>query len=54
MLDMSVRWNAIDDDAVSHVNDAIEIDGGLGIVSDHDDGLAEVLVKAAKHFEDDF
>jgi hypothetical protein len=51
---ISVRRDAVDDDAVAHVDDAIEVHYGLRVVSDHDDGLAEVLVEAAKHFEDDF
>src|ERR1700741_3910072 len=51
---MSVRRNAVDDDAVAHVNDAIEVNGGLGILGDHDDSLAEILVEATEHFEDDF
>src|SRR5271163_774825 len=51
---MLVRRDAVDDDAVAHVNDAIEVGGGFGIVGDHYDGLAEILVQAAEHLEDDF
>src|ERR1700688_493153 len=48
-LAMLIRWNAVDDDAVTHVHDAIEIDDGFGIVGDHDDGLAQFFVELAKH-----
>ncbi len=42
-----------DDLSVAHVDDAITIGGGLGVVGDHEDGLAEVFVGLAKHVEDD-
>ena len=51
---MSIRRDTVNDDAVAHVNDAIEIGGGFGIVGDHDDSLAEILVEAAEHIKDDF
>src|SRR5208283_4732303 len=49
-----VGWNAVDDDAIAHVHDAIEINSGLRVMGDHHDGLPKVFVQAAKHFEDDF
>src|SRR5579859_5161207 len=51
---MSVRRNPIHDNTITHVHDTVEVGGGLGVVGDHDDGLAEVFVQAAQHFEDDF
>src|SRR3984957_13792976 len=42
-LGMLIRWNAVDDDAVTHMHHAIEIDDGFGVVSDHHDGLAQVF-----------
>src|SRR4030095_4013230 len=50
---MSVRRNAVDDHTITHVDDTIEIGGGFGIVGDHHDGLAQILVQATKHFQDD-
>lgn len=54
MSAMSVCRNAVDDDAIAHVHDAVEVGRGFGVVGNHDDGLAEVLVQAAKHFQNDF
>src|SRR5690349_21961117 len=53
-LAISVCGYAVDDDAVAHVHDAIEISGGFRIVRDHHDGLAEFFIQLAKHLEDDF
>jgi len=41
-----------DDLAVAHVNDAVSVLGGFGIVRDHHDGLAEFFVGLAQHVED--
>ena len=51
---MSVRRDAVYDDAIAHVNDAVEIHRGLGIVRDHHDRLAQILVQAPEHFQHDF
>ena len=51
---MLIRWNAVDDDAVTHVHHAIKIDDGFGVVGDHDDGLAQLFVELAKHLQHDF
>jgi len=51
---MSVCRNAVHNDAIAHVNDAVEVGRGFGVVGNHDDGLTEVLVQTPKHFEDDF
>src|SRR5579863_2356615 len=54
MLAISVRRDAIDDDTIPHVDDAIEIDDRFGIVRDHDDGLTQILVELTKHLKNDF
>jgi len=51
---MSIRWHPVDDDAIAHVHDAVEIGGGFGVVSNHDDGLTEIFVELAEHLQDDF
>src|SRR5579863_8476688 len=51
---MSVRRNPVHDNTIAHMNDTVEVGGGLGVVGDHDNGLAEVFVQTAQHFEDDF
>src|SRR6266403_6134032 len=48
---ISIRRNPVDDHAVAHVHDAIEISGGLGIMRDHDEGLAKILIQAAQHLQ---
>src|SRR5215472_1422120 len=53
-LAISVRGNAIDDDAVAHVHHTIEISGGFRVVGDHHDGLAELFVQLAEHLEHGF
>src|SRR3974390_234427 len=42
------------DSAVSHVDDAVAVLGGLGIVRDHQHGLAQLFVGLAQHVEYDF
>jgi hypothetical protein len=51
---MSVRRHSVDDDPVAHVHDAVEIGGGFGIVRDHDDGLAKILIELAEHLQNHF
>src|SRR5215472_18878982 len=53
-LAMSVRGNAVNDDAVAHVHHAIKISGRFRVVRDHHDGLAELLVQLAEHLKDGF
>ena len=48
---MSVNGGAVHDEAVAHVQDAMAVGGGFGIVRDHHDGLAEVFVKQAEKIE---
>ena len=36
------------------MNDPIAVGGGFGVVSNHDDGLTELLIELAKHAEDVF
>ena len=37
-----------DDLTVAHLDGAVGVGGGLGVVGDHEDGLAETLVEVAK------
>ena len=37
--------------AVAHVDDAVAILGGLGIVRNHEHGLPQILVRLAQHVE---
>ena len=53
MLAISVGRDAINDNAVAHVHDAIEVGDGFRIVRDHHDGLAQIFVQLAQHFEHD-
>ncbi len=46
---MLIRWNAVDDDAITHVHHAIEVDYRFWVVGDHHDGLAQFFVELAKH-----
>src|SRR6266850_1160600 len=51
---MSIRGHSVDDNSVAHVHDAVEIGCCFGVVSDHDDSLAEILIQLAKHLQDNF
>src|SRR2546430_7967836 len=51
LLGMSVRRNPVHDNAVAHVDDAIEIGDRFGIVSDHHNRLSEFFVQLAQHFQ---
>src|SRR5207249_8780598 len=53
-LAILIRWHAVDDHAVAHVHHAVEIRGCFGVVCDHDNGLAQILVQLAQHLQDDF
>src|SRR5438874_1633410 len=48
-LAMSVCGYAVDDDAVAHVHDALEVRGRFRIVRDHHNGLAKFFVQLAEH-----
>ena len=48
---MLVNGGAVHDQPVAHVEDAMAVGGGLGIVGDHHDGLAEVFVERGKQIE---
>src|SRR5690349_21951323 len=50
---MSVRRNSVYDHAISHVNDPIEVSNRLGIVRNHDNCLAQILVQLPQHLEND-
>jgi hypothetical protein len=49
---MLVNRRAVDDLAITHVQDAMPVGGSIGVVSDHHDRLAQVLVELAKQVED--
>src|SRR6266851_6601604 len=51
---MSVRRDAVDDHAVAHVHDAVEVGDRFGIVGDHHDSLPQILVELAEHLQNDF
>ena len=51
---ISVNRGTVHNLAVTHVQDAMPVGGGFGIVRDHDDGLAEILIKLAEQAEDSF
>ena len=40
--------------SIAHVNNAITVARGLGIVRDHQNGLLQLLVRLAQHLEHDF
>ena len=40
--------------AVTHMQDAMSVRGGFGIVRDHDDCLAEILIELTEQAEDGF
>ena len=46
-----VNRGAVHNLAVTHVQDAMSVSGGFGIVRDHHDRLAEVLIKLAEKAE---
>src|ERR1700761_3652072 len=52
-LAISIGRDAVNDDAVAHVHDAIEVRDGFRIVRDHHDRLAQVFVQLTQHFEND-
>ena len=41
---MSVNCDAVDDFAVTHVQDAMSVGGGIRVVSDHNNRLAQIPV----------
>src|SRR5271154_5017837 len=51
---MSVNRRTVHNLAVTHVQDAMPVGGGFGIVRDHDDGLAEILIELAEKAQDGF
>src|SRR6267378_7248805 len=51
---MSIRRHSVDDNSVAHVYDAVEVGCGFGVVRDHDDSLAKILIQLAKHLQDNF
>src|SRR5271155_1012626 len=51
---MSVNRGTVHNFAITHVQDAMPVSGGFGIVRDHDDGLAEILIELAEQAEDGF
>ena len=51
---ISVNRGTVHNLAVTHVQDAMSVGGGFGIVRDHDDGLAEILIELAEQAEDSF
>src|SRR6202167_3411146 len=51
---MSVNRRAVHHFAITHVQDSMSVGGGFGIVSDHDDGLAEILVELTQEVQDGF
>jgi hypothetical protein len=51
---MSVNRGTVHNLAVTHVQDAMAVGGGFGIVRDHDDGLAEILIELAEQTKDSF
>src|SRR5580704_4751813 len=53
-LAISVRRHSVDDHAIPHVHHAVKIRRGFGIVRDHDDRLAQILVELPKHLQHDF
>jgi len=51
---MSVNRGTVHNFAVTHVQDAMPVGGGFGIMRDHDDGLAEILIELTEKAEDGF
>ena len=45
--------SGLEDFAVAHLDGAVCVGGGFGVVGDHEDGLAEALVEVAEEIEDD-
>src|SRR5277367_1768549 len=54
MVRISVNRGAVHNLAIAHMEHAMSVSGGFGVVSDHDDGLAEILVELAEEAEDGF
>jgi len=42
------------DFAIAHVNDAVAVSGGCGIMRDHEHGLSEFLVGVPQHLQNNF
>jgi uncharacterized membrane protein len=42
---MLVDGFAVHNFAIAHVEDAVAVFGGFGVVGDHDDGLTEIFVE---------
>jgi len=51
---MSVDRSAVDNQPVTHVQDAMSIGGRFGVVRDHHDGLAQILVELTQQAENTF
>ena len=51
---MSVNRGTVHNLTVTHAQDAMSVGGGFGIVRDHDDCLAEILIELAEQAEDGF
>src|ERR1700691_556410 len=51
---MLVNRRAVHHFAITHVQDSMSVGGGFGIVSDHDDGLAKILVELTQEVQDGF
>src|SRR5580693_1698359 len=49
---MSVNRRTVHNLTITHVEDAMPVGGGFGIVRDHDDCLAEILIELAEQTED--
>ena len=51
---MSVYGAAVDHFAIAHVQDAVAVGRGFRIVSDHHDGLAQILIQLAQQTQHGF
>src|SRR3989454_7262339 len=49
-----VGRQAVHNDPVAHVHDAVGVGGGFRIVRDHDDGLSQLLVQLTQHLQHNF
>src|ERR1700730_15322718 len=48
---MSANGSAVDDEAVTHVQDAMSVCGRFRIMRDHHDGLAQISIELAQEAE---
>src|SRR5271155_842664 len=51
---ISVNRRTVHNLAITHVQHTMSVSSSFGIVSDHDDGLAEVLIELAEKAQDSF